>query len=102
MLTDAQRQRLVTGAGPIDGLVTQASSTRSKLHGFAPPLEYIHQLSRYYLMRPKDQYEWNITVNVRSLEPKFCLNSNNGGDNHIISNLTQKLGQNRSMTFKST
>ena len=47
MLTDAQGQQLVTGSGPVDGPVTQASSTRSELDGFAAPLEYIHQLSRY-------------------------------------------------------
>jgi hypothetical protein len=57
MLTDAKGQQLVTGSGPADGPANQASSTRSELHGFAAPLEYIHQLSRYYSMRPKGQYE---------------------------------------------
>ena len=36
----------------------RASSTCSELHGFAAPLEYIHQLSRYYSMQLKGQYEW--------------------------------------------
>ena len=58
MLTGAQGQKFVTGSGRVDGPATQASSTRSELHGFAAPLEYIHQLSRYYSMRPKGQYEW--------------------------------------------
>ena len=58
MLTDAKGQKLVTGSGPVDGPATQTSSTRSELHGFAAPLEYIHQLSRYYSMRPRGQYEW--------------------------------------------
>jgi hypothetical protein len=59
VLTDAQGQKLVTGSGsgPVDGPATQASSTRSEFHGFAAPLEYIHQLSRYYSMRPKGQYK---------------------------------------------
>ena len=48
MLTDANKgQQLITGSGPVDGPATQASYTRSELHGFAAPLEYIHQLSRY-------------------------------------------------------
>jgi hypothetical protein len=38
MLTDAQWQQLVRGAGPIDGLATQASSIRSKFYGFAARL----------------------------------------------------------------
>ena len=58
MLTDAQGQKLVTGSGPVDGPATQASSTCSELHGFAAPLKYIHQLSRYYSIRPKGQFEW--------------------------------------------
>ena len=57
MLMDAQGQRLVTGAGPVDSPATQASSTSSELHGFAAPLEYIYQLARYYSMRPKGLYE---------------------------------------------
>jgi hypothetical protein len=44
MLTDAKGQLLVTGAGPVDGPVNQASSTRSELHGVAAPLEYITNL----------------------------------------------------------
>jgi hypothetical protein len=56
MLTDAKGKQLVTGSGPVDGPATQASSTRSELHGFAAPLEYIHQLARYYSMRPKGEY----------------------------------------------
>ena len=60
MLTDAKGKQLVTGsgAGPVDGPATQASSTRSELDGFSAPMEYIHQLSRYYSMRPRGQYEW--------------------------------------------
>jgi hypothetical protein len=50
MLTDAQEKKLVTGSGPVDGPADQASSTRSELHGFAAPLEYIHRLARYYSM----------------------------------------------------
>ena len=53
MSTDAQGKKLVTGSGPIDGPADQASSTCSELHGFATPLEYIHQLARYYSMRLK-------------------------------------------------
>jgi hypothetical protein len=85
MLTNAKEKQLVTGSGPIDGPATQASYTRSELHGFAAPLEYIHQLSRYYSMRPiKASTGGNVTVNLRSLELTFCLNSNNGGDNHTM------------------
>jgi hypothetical protein len=58
MLTDAQGKKLITGSGPVDGPADQASSTRSELHGFAAPLEYIHQLARYYSMRLKGEYEW--------------------------------------------
>ena len=58
ILTDAKGKQLVTGSGPVDGPATHASSTRSELHGFAAPLEYIHQLSRYYSMRPNGEYEW--------------------------------------------
>jgi len=60
MLTDAKGKQLVTGSGsgPVDGPATQASSTRSELDGFSAPMEYIHQLSRYYSMRPKGEYEW--------------------------------------------
>ena len=39
MLTEAQWQQLVRGAGPIDGPATQASSIRSEFHGFAASLE---------------------------------------------------------------
>jgi hypothetical protein len=53
MLTDAKGKQLVTGSGPVDGPATQASSTRSELHGFAAPMEYPPQLSRYYSMQPK-------------------------------------------------
>jgi hypothetical protein len=45
MLTDAQGKKLVTGSGHVDGPADQASSTRSELHGFAAPLEYIHQVT---------------------------------------------------------
>jgi hypothetical protein len=58
MLTDAQGKKLVTGSGPVDGPADQASSTRSQLHGFAAPLEYIYQLARYYSMRLKGEFEW--------------------------------------------
>jgi hypothetical protein len=86
MLLDAKGKKLVTGSGPVDCPATQASSTRSELHGFSAPLEYIHQLARYYSMRPKGEYEWEC-------EPYNA---------DIISNLTQRLGQNQSMTTKST
>jgi len=56
-LMDAQGKKIVTGSGPVDGPATQASSTRSELHGFAAPLEYIHQLARYYSMRLKGEYK---------------------------------------------
>jgi hypothetical protein len=58
MLTYAKGKQLVTGSGPVHGPATQASSTRSELHGFAATLEYMHQLSRYCSMRPKSEYEW--------------------------------------------
>jgi hypothetical protein len=58
MLTDAQGKKLVKGLGPVNGPATQASSTRSELHGFAAQLRYIHQLARYYSMRLKGEYEW--------------------------------------------
>jgi hypothetical protein len=57
MLTDAQGQQLVTGAGLVDGPATQVSCTRSELHGFAAPLEYVYQLARYYSMNPKGLYD---------------------------------------------
>jgi hypothetical protein len=57
MLTGAQGRKLVTGSGPVDGPADQASSTRSELHGFAAPLEYIHQLARYYSMWLEGEFE---------------------------------------------
>ena len=73
MLTDAQGQQLVTGSGPVDSPATQASSTRSELHGFAAPLEYIHQLSRYYSMRPKGEYEWECYSQYAITRPEILL-----------------------------
>ena len=106
MLTDAQGQQLVIGSGPVDGPATQASSTRSELHGFAAPLEYIYQLSRYYSMRPKGQYEWECdrqcAITRAKVLLKFKQRRRRPYNADIISNLTQRLGQNRSMTFKST
>jgi hypothetical protein len=87
MLADAQGKKLVTGSGPVDGSADQASSTRSELHGFVAPLEYIHQLARYYSMRlkaPKASSSGNATVNVHSIELEFCLNLHSGGDNHTM------------------
>jgi hypothetical protein len=67
MLTDAQGKKLVTGSGPVDGPADQASSTRCELHGFAAPLEYIHQLARYYSMRLKGEFEWECDSQCASL-----------------------------------
>jgi ribonuclease HI len=106
MLTDAKGKQLVIGSGPADGPATQASSTRSELHGFAAPLEYIHQLSRYYSMRPKGEYEWECdsqcAINRTDVLLKFKQRRRQPYNADIISNLTQRLGQNRSMTIKST
>ena len=85
---ERQGKKLVTGSGPVDGPADQSSSTRSELHGFAAPLEYIHQLARYYSMRLKGEFEWECaTVNVHSTELEFCLNFNSGGDNHTMPTL---------------
>ena len=55
---------------------------------------------------PKASTSGNVTVNVRSLEPKFCIKFKQRRrypyNADIISTLAQMLGQNRSMTFKST
>ena len=106
LLTDAKGKKLVTGSGPVDGPATQASSTRSELHGFAAPLEYIHQLACYYSMRPKGQYEWECdsqcALNQIDVLLKFEQRRRQPYNAHIISNLTQRLGQNRPMTIKST
>jgi hypothetical protein len=105
MLTDAKEKKLVTGSGPVDGPADQVSSTRSELHGFAAPLEYIHQLARYYSMRLKGEYEWEcdsqcalnrVGVLLKFEQRRQPYNAD------IISNLTHRLGQNRSMTIKST
>jgi len=91
---------------PVDGPATQASSTRSELHGFAAPLEYIHQLSRYYSMRPKGEYEWECdsqcAINRTDVLLKFEQRRRQPYNAGIISNLTHRLGQNRSITIKST
>jgi ribonuclease HI len=106
MLTDAQGQKLVTGAGPVDGPAAQASSTRSELHGFAAPLKYIHQLACFYSMRAKGLYEWEcdsecaITRADSLLQFKQRRRQPYNAD--IISTLAQRLRQNRSMSFKST
>jgi hypothetical protein len=106
MLTDAKGKQLVTGSGPVDGPATQASSTRSELHGFAAPLEYTHQLSRYYSMRPKGEYDWECdsqcAMTRTDILLKFKQRRRQPYNADIISNLTQRLGQNRSMTIKST
>ena len=57
ILTDAKGKQLFTGSGPVGGPATQASSTRSEVHDFAAPLEYIDQLACYYSMRTKGEYE---------------------------------------------
>ena len=104
MLTDAKGKQLVTGSGPVDGPATQASSTRSELHGFAAPLEYIHQLSRYNSMRPKGEYEWECdsqcAITRTDVLLKFKQRRRQPYNADIISNLTQRLGQNRSTTIK--
>jgi ribonuclease HI len=108
MLTDASKKgkQLVTGSGPVNGPATQASSTRSELHGFAAPLEYIHQLTRYYSMRPKGEYKWECdrqcALNRIEVVLKFGHQQQQPYNADIISNLTQRLDQNRSMTIKST
>jgi hypothetical protein len=106
MLTDVNGKQLVTGSGPVDDPVTQASSTCSELHGFAAPLEYIHQLSRYYSMRPKGEYEWGCdsqcAITLTDVLLKFKQRRRQPYNADIISNLTQRLGQNRSMIIKST
>ena len=104
--TDAKGKQLVTGSGPVHGPATQASSTRSELHGFATPLEYIHQLSRYYSMRPKGEYDWECdsqcVIHRTDVLLKFEQRRRQPYNSDIISNLTHRLGQNRSMTIKST
>jgi hypothetical protein len=92
MLTDAKGQQLVTGSGPVDGPATQASSTLSELHGFAAPLEYIHQLTRYYSMRPKGKYKWECdsqcAINQTDILLKFEQRWRQPYNADIISNLT--------------
>ena len=104
--TDTQGQQLVTGAGPVDGPTTQTSYTRSELHGFAAPLECIDQLSRYYSMRPKGQCELECgsqcAITRTEVLLKFKQRRRQPYNADIISTLAQRLGQNRSMTFKST
>jgi hypothetical protein len=106
MLADDKGKQLVTGSGPVDGPATQASSTRSELHGFAAPLEYIHQLSRYYSMRPKGEYEWECdsqcAITRTDILLKFKQRRRQPYNADIISNLTHRLGKKRSMTIKST
>jgi hypothetical protein len=105
MLTDAQGKKLVTGSGPVDGPVDQASSTRGELHGFAVPLEYIHQLARYYSMRLKGEFEWECNsqcaLNRIGVLLKFQQWQRQPYNADIISNLMHRLGQNRTMTIKS-
>jgi ribonuclease HI len=105
MLTDAPGKKLVAGSGPVDGPVTQASSTRSELYGFAAPLEYIHQLARCYSMQLKGEYEWECdsqcALNRIDVLLKFEQRRRQPYNADIISNLTHRLGQNRSMTIKS-
>jgi hypothetical protein len=102
MLTDAQGKTLVTGSGPVDGPADQASSTRSELHGFAAPLEYIHQLARCYSMRLKGEFECECdsqcALNRRiRLLLKFTQRRRQPYNADIISNLTHRLDQNRTM-----
>jgi ribonuclease HI len=84
---------------------SEASSTRSELHGFAAPLEYIHQLARYYSMRPIGEYEWECdsqcAINRIDVLLKFDQRRRQPYNADIVSNLTQRLGQNRSLTIKS-
>jgi hypothetical protein len=106
MLTDAQGKKLVKGLGPVNGPATQASSTRSEFHGFAAPLEYIHQLARYYSMRLQGEYEWECdsqcALNRIDVLLKFEQRRRQPYNADIISNLMHRLGQNRSMAIKST
>ena len=73
--------------------------------GFAAPLEYIHQLSRYYSMRPKVQWEWECdsqcAITRTEVLLKFKQRRQQPYNAGIVSTLAQRLGQNRSMTFKS-
>jgi hypothetical protein len=106
VLTDAKGKQLVTGSGPVDGPATQVSSTRSELHDFVASLEYIHQLSRYYSMQPKGEYEWEwdsqCAITPTDVLLKFKQRRRQSYNADIISNLMQRLGQNKSMTIKNT
>jgi hypothetical protein len=97
MLTDAKRHQHSTGSDPVDGPATQASSTRSELHGFAAPLEYIHQLSRYYSMRPEGEYEWECESQCAITRTDVLLNFKQRRrqpyNADITSNLTQRLAR---------
>jgi hypothetical protein len=99
-------KKLITGSGPVDGPVDQASSTRSELHGFAAPLEYIHHLARYYSMQLKGEFEWECdsqcALNRIGVLLTFTQRRRQPYNADIISNLTHRLGQNRTMTIKST
>jgi hypothetical protein len=94
MLTDAKGKQLVTGSGPVDSPATQASYTCSELHGFAAPQEYIHQLSRYYSMRPKGECEWGCdsqcAITRTHVLLKFKQRWRQPYNADIISNLTRK------------
>jgi hypothetical protein len=78
---------------------------RSELHGFAAPVQYIHQLARYYLMRLKGEYEWECdsqcSLNRIAVLLKFEQRRRQLYNADIISYLTHRLGQNRSMNIKS-
>ena len=96
----------MAGSSPVDGSATQVSSTHSELHGFAAPLEYIHQLARYYSTQLKGEYEWECdsqcALNRIGVLLKFTQRRRQPYNTDIISNLTHRLGQTRSMTIKST
>ena len=106
MLTDAQGQQLVGGAGPVDGPATKACSIRSELHGFAASLDYIHQLARYYSMSPKVLYQWECDSESAITRTDSLFNfkqrQRQPYNADVISTLAHRLRQNWSMTFKST
>ena len=80
MLTDAKGTPLVTDSGPVDGSATHSLSSMALPRHWNTSINF-HATTRCDL---KASTSGNVTVNVRLLEPTFCSNSNNGGDNHTM------------------
>ena len=84
----------------------ESNEEEDELHGFAAPLEYIHQLARYYSMRLKGEFEWECdsqcALNRIGVLLKFQQRRRQPYNADIISNLTHRLGQNRTMNIKRT